>query len=167
MKSSEILKIMTDFLANHPDLTISDARQHAIGLIDTANDIERMLTFGSDGNRTIDVTPALASEAPKVLPEFVEKKYKTKDLTIDPTTAIHDDYIECCLCPQGPKNLYKSLTDVHFRSTHSTTREAYKTLCGYDSKQRLMSLNNSRNSDLRIQVAQAKRADNIEKKKTS
>lgn len=167
MKSSDILKVMTDFLANHPDLSVSDARQHAIQLIETANDIERMFTFGNDDKRMIDVTPESMNKSLKAVPEFIEKKYTPKDLTIDPTTAIHEEFIECCLCPKGAKNQYKSLTDVHFRSTHTTTREAYKALCGYDSKTRLMSLKNSRDSDSRIKAAQAKRAENNKNKNGS
>lgn len=90
-----------------------------------------------------------------------EKKYKKSDLVITPDEAITDDSIKCCIC----KKEYSSLTSRHL-GTHGISVESYKTLCGYDRNQKLMSNNHAKHMCENAKKAQAARSIKIEERKT-
>jgi len=160
MATSQILDIMREFLKNNPTLNARDAQRHAIEMVKLSMEAERMMSFDYSHLDAIDVTPVNNKKIVKK--EFIEKQYTKEDLKIDPSTAINEEYIECCLCEKNNKNKYQSLTSTHLKSKHSISKEQYLNLCGYDKKTRLMSHKNSTATDDRIKTAQEARSTHSE-----
>ena len=80
------------------------------------------------------------------------KRPTRRNLKFNPSEAIQDDKIICCLCCQS----FTTLTSRHLKK-HGTDPEHYRKLCGYSEKQFLMSNKRAAQMQETIKKAQAGR----------